>query len=102
MVFPAKRPEANLTQPVVAEHVISRETFSLLESDLPDEQGKREIVELVELQILRAILDKTRRRREFVWQGMKISGGAASILDERFYKDFSAHKITIAPGDSLG
>lgn len=70
----------------------------MLESDLPDERDEREIVEQVELQILRAILDKTRRRWEFVWQGVKIS---APILDEDFYRDFFAHKITIAPGDSL-
>jgi len=80
------------------DHVISRDRFPLLESDLPYERDEREIVERVELQILRAILDKTRRRWEFVWQGVKIS---APILDEDFYRDFFAHKITIAPVDSL-
>jgi len=47
---------------------------------------------------MRAILERSRRRWEFVWRGVRIS---APVLDERFYADFAAHKITIAPGDAL-
>lgn len=66
----------------------------VLESDSPS----REVEEIVELQIVRAILERGRRRWEFVWRGIKIS---APVLDERFYDDFAAHRITIAPGDML-
>jgi hypothetical protein len=54
--------------------------------------------EITELQILRAILERSRRRWEFVWNGLKI---AAPVLDEAFFDDFFAHRIMIAPGDSL-
>lgn len=50
------------------------------------------------LQILRAILEKSKRCWESVWRGVKISG---PVLDAKFYEDFFAHKITIAPGDAL-
>ncbi|WP_019592736.1 hypothetical protein [Thioalkalivibrio sp. ALRh] len=62
------------------------------------EVSSREIEEIVELQIVRAILERGKRRWEFVWRGVKI---AAPVLDERFYDDFAAHKIMIAPGDML-
>lgn len=62
------------------------------------EEPTREVDEIAELQIRRAILERSTRKWEFVWRGIKIS---APVLDEAFYKDFFAHKITIAPGDSL-
>src|SRR5690606_42133860 len=46
----------------------------------------------------RAILERSKRKWEFVWQGFKIS---APVLDEMFYDDFFAHKVKIAPGDQL-
>lgn len=33
-----------------------------------------------------------------MWNGLKI---AAPVLDESFFDDFFAHRIRIAPGDSL-
>lgn len=62
------------------------------------ESTSREIVEIVELQIVRAILERGKRRWEFVWRGIKI---AAPVLDEQFYDEFTAHRIMIAPGDML-
>lgn len=59
---------------------------------------ERELVETTDLQIVRAILEKSRRRWQFVWNGIKIS---APVLDDAFYSDFFAHRITIAPGDVL-
>ena len=58
----------------------------------------RQIIEIAQLQILRAILERSTRRWEFVWHGITIS---APVLDQSFYNDFFEHKITIAPGDSL-
>lgn len=58
----------------------------------------RVLIEDADLQIIKAILTKSRRRWEFVWRGATIS---APVLDEKFYSDFFAHEITIAPGDTL-
>lgn len=58
----------------------------------------REILEVTEVQILRAILEKTKRKWQFVWGGVRIS---APILDQSFFQKFDEHQITIAPGDRL-
>lgn len=58
----------------------------------------REIVEITQVEISRAILERGRRRWEFFWRGFKI---AAPILDEKFFDQFFAHEIMIAPGDAL-
>jgi hypothetical protein len=70
----------------------------LVPRELTDDGAIREIVEIANLQIVRAILQRSNRRWEFVWRGIKIP---APVLDERFYAEFSAHRITIAPGDAL-
>ena len=56
------------------------------------------VQEVTDLQIIRAILEKSRRRWEFSWKGVRI---AAPILHDQFYQDFISHRITIAPGDTL-
>lgn len=78
---------------------VPRERFAFLAAAAtqPDEET-REIVETTDLQIMRAILERSRRRWEFVWRGVRIS---APVLDDRFFADFAAHRITIAPGDAL-
>lgn len=58
----------------------------------------RVVPEIVNLQILKAILERSKRKWEFMWRGFKIS---APITDELFYINFFAHDITIAPGDVL-
>lgn len=58
----------------------------------------REVVEITDVEILKAILERSKRRWQFVWNGMKIS---APLTDDHFYEDFIAHRITIAPGDAL-
>ena len=62
------------------------------------DESKRELIEITQLEISRAVLERGKRRWEFFWRGVKI---AAPILDERFSDRFFAHEITIAPGDSL-
>lgn len=78
--------------------LVPRERFSLLSSPIEVDEPQREIKEVAELQIKRAILEKSKRKWEFIWRGIKIS---APVIDEIFYSDFFAHKITVAPGDSL-
>ncbi|MEC4728569.1 hypothetical protein HWQ46_23895 [Shewanella sp. D64] len=78
--------------------LIPRKYFSLLSQPIEIEEPQREIREVAELQIKRAILERTKRKWEFIWRGIKIS---APVLCENFYNDFFSHKITVAPGDSL-
>ncbi|MFC1354411.1 MAG: hypothetical protein G8D81_13250 [gamma proteobacterium symbiont of Clathrolucina costata] len=77
---------------------VPREKFPLITGIMETEENTRVVYEIAELSISRAILERTRRKWEFVWRGVKI---AAPVLDHRFYDDFFAHRITIAPGDSL-
>lgn len=77
---------------------IPRSTLAQLATAPPDDPESRVVTEEAELQIVRAILKKSSRRWEFAWRGITI---AAPVLDEGFYREFFAHKITIAPGDTL-
>lgn len=77
---------------------IPRQVFQSIEAVPSPDNDDREIVQHAKLQIMRAILDRTTRKWEFVWEGITLS---APVLDDTFYKDFYDHKITIAPGDSL-
>jgi hypothetical protein len=78
---------------------IQRERFSLLTNPLiDDEKESRIIEEIVDVEITKAILERSNRKWEFVWNGNKLS---APVLDQKFYDDFFAHKVTIAPGDIL-
>jgi hypothetical protein len=63
-----------------------------------EDQLIRIVKEDAELQIVKAILEKSKRKWEFVWRGIKIS---APVTHEQFYVNFFAHHITIAPGDTL-
>jgi hypothetical protein len=67
---------------------------------LPPKEGEEFELseELADLQIIRAILEKSRRRWEFSWKGFRFP---APILDDKFYNDFTSHRIVIAPGDLL-
>lgn len=78
--------------------VVPRENFALLQTLQTLDESTREIVEITQVEISRAILERGTRRWEFYWRGVKI---AAPILDERFFDRFFAHEVTIAPGDAL-
>lgn len=77
---------------------VPREHFTLLSSPPEIEENQRSVVEVADLQILRAILERGTRKWEFVWRGIKIS---APVLDTHFFDEFFAHRIMIAPGDSI-
>lgn len=77
---------------------VPRSKFQLLARPQKSEDEAREVIEQADLQISRAILERGLRKWEFVWRGIKISG---PILDDRFFDNFAAHKITIAPGDVI-
>lgn len=77
---------------------IPRDMFHRISTPEELESPTRQIEEYADLRILRAILERSKRRWEFVWQGVRIS---APVLCDKFYNDFFEHKITIAPGDLL-
>lgn len=86
-------------RPSVPPVEIPRERFPLLSEPFTFPDGDfREVEEITVVRIVRAILERSRRRWEFVWNGVRIS---APVLDAGFYDDFFAHRITIAPGDAL-
>ncbi|MDP1774383.1 MAG: hypothetical protein Q8L15_19120 [Methylobacter sp.] len=78
--------------------ILSREAIILASGEVVEAEGVRVIPEIVELQILKAILERGKRKWEFMWRGIKIS---APITSQSFYTEFFNHDITIAPGDSL-
>ena len=80
------------------EIIMPRESMILASGEIDNTEGVRVIPEIVELQILKAILDRGKRKWEFMWRGIKIS---APITSQSFYNEFFNHDITIAPGDSL-
>jgi hypothetical protein len=77
---------------------IPRQSFQSIEAIPTDGRNEREIIQHAELQIMRAILDKSTRKWEFVWAGVTLS---APVLDDSFYREFFDHRITVAPGDVL-
>lgn len=77
---------------------VPRDKFVLLDANAPVPFGTREVTERARLEISRAILERGARKWEFYWRGVRIS---APVLDSRFYDDFFAHRVKIAPGDAL-
>ena len=78
---------------------IPRENFHHLSNGaLLEQPDSREFIEVTDVQITRAILERGRKRWQFVWRGVRIS---APILDDGFYDRFFAHEIAVAPGDAL-
>ena len=80
------------------EIMLPRESIISASGKVEITDGVRVVPEVVELQILKAILERGKRKWEFMWRGIKIS---APITSQQFYNEFFNHNITIAPGDSL-
>lgn len=80
------------------EVMLPRESIILASGEVELVEGVRVIPETVELQILKAILERGKRKWEFMWRGIKIS---APVTSQSFHNQFFNHDITIAPGDSL-
>jgi len=78
--------------------ILPRKNIILASGEVHEVEGVRVVPETVELQIIKAILEKGKRKWEFMWRGIKIS---APIISQSFYNEFFNHSITIAPGDSL-
>lgn len=85
-------------EPEAPKAVIPRSEFEHIIEEIEPKATTRKITEEVELQIVKAILKRSKRKWEFVWRGNEIS---APIVDDTFYTRFFSHAITIAPGDTL-
>lgn len=88
---------ASMTSPP-PEIPIPRSALLTLANEVPEDPDSRVVTEEAEIQIVKAILKKSTRKWEFVWRGVNIS---APVVHEQFYREFFAHEITIAPGDTL-
>lgn len=105
-VFSSVRQDANVTEFGIAKGMadkdveikVERSGFDKFIAPVISDETTRKIVEITEVQIFKAILERSKRKWEFVWRGINIS---APILHDAFYNDFFAHRIKIAPGDSL-
>jgi hypothetical protein len=81
------------------ELVITRDSLEAYLPQPTDEAPSTKIIiETCDLQIVKAILERTERKWEFRWMGVKVS---APVTDQAFYSSFFAHRIMIAPGDEL-
>lgn len=87
----------NMDSPM-PEIVIPRDTLREIAPTVREDGNQRIVEEDSDLQIEKAILLRSDRKWGFRWRGVKIS---APVLDSRFYDEFFAHHIRIAPGDEL-
>jgi len=78
--------------------IIEQPLFQNLKSIVPKTKDERTIVKEEILVIIKAILEKGKRKWEFLLNGNRIG---APISDDVFFDKFIAHHITIAPGDAL-
>jgi len=78
--------------------ILKREALAIRDSPPEDEAQTRVIEEDCDLYIVKAIMERSKRKWEFKWRGIPIS---APINDPNFYDDFARHDFTIAPGDEF-
>jgi hypothetical protein len=78
--------------------VLPRDFLVIRDELLEPEAKERTIEEDCDLYIIKAIMERSKRKWEFKWHGVPIS---APIKDPNFYDDFAKHNFTIAPGDEF-
>ena len=61
-------------------------------------KNKRKILEEADLQLIKVILERGRRKWEFAWKGIKIS---APVLDEDFWDKMAKGDVSIKQGDGI-
>ena len=90
--------EMNEREPLV---VFPRSDFGRL-SEVPEiarvAEGQRVRHERCELVVIRAILKRTKRKWQFVYQGFEIS---AAVTDPKFYDRMEAHELAFYEGSVL-
>lgn len=80
----------------------TREDFNFFTniSEAPNDLGenKRKITEEANLQLIKVILEKGKRKWEFAWKGIKIS---APVSDDNFWDKMERGEVSIKQGDSI-
>jgi hypothetical protein len=80
------------------EVVLPRELLAIRDETSESDEKTRVVEEDCDLYIIKAILERSKRKWGFKWHGISIS---APIVDPTFYDDFAHHNFTIAPGDEF-
>ena len=78
--------------------ILPRELLAIRDESVDPEAKTRVVEEDCDLYIVKAIMERSKRKWEFRWHGINIS---APIKDPNFYDDFAKHNFTIAPGDEF-
>lgn len=78
--------------------ILPRELLIIRDEPLDSEAKTRVVEEDCDLYIVKAIMERSKRKWGFRWHGIDIS---APIRDPKFYDDFAKHSFTIAPGDEF-
>jgi hypothetical protein len=78
--------------------LLPRDLLAIRDEPVDPEAKTRVVEEDCDLYIVKAIMERSKRKWEFKWHGMNI---AAPIKDPNFYDDFASHNFTIAPGDEF-
>jgi len=78
--------------------ILPRELLAIRDRETEPEPPTRTVEEDADLYIVKAIMERSKRKWEFKWHGITIS---APIKDPAFYDDFARHDFTIAPGDEF-
>jgi hypothetical protein len=78
--------------------LLPRDLLAIRDAPADPEAKTRVIEEECDLYIVKAIMERSKRKWEFKWHGVNI---AAPIKDPNFYNDFASHNFTIAPGDEF-
>lgn len=80
--------------------LIERDQFAIIRAmaTTVEGSGKRSITEPATISILKAIIEKSDRKWEFVWRGVKIS---AAVKDPIFWADLKMRRYLIGSGDAL-
>ena len=78
--------------------MLPRDLLAIVDERTDEEAKKRVVEEDCDLYIIKAIMERSKRKWEFKWRGVNIS---APIRDPSFYDDFAKHSFTIAPGDEF-
>jgi hypothetical protein len=77
---------------------VGRQKFPIISGSFRQEPETRTTELRTNVQIVRAILERSNRLWEFVWQGNRIP---APVTDSVFYDDLYRRKISLATGDIL-
>jgi hypothetical protein len=80
------------------ELILPRDLLAIRDEPLDPEEKTRVVEEECDLYIVKAIMERSKRKWGFRWHGIDIS---APIKDPNFYDDFTKHNFTIAPGDEF-